>query len=122
MPDIRLDKLTWDADISSLAFELTDDKSGESLAQKIAIALKLFKGEWFVNKNDGVPYHQQILQYKGDKALTDAILRSYILNIAGVASVPRFKSVMNKVTREYTLTFEVVGTDGTTVEIAGVSV
>jgi hypothetical protein len=122
MPDIKLDNLTWDIDISSGGFQLTNDVSGETLAQKIGIALKLFKGEWFVNKNDGVPYHQQILQYKGDKALTDAILRSYILNINGVASIPRFKSVINKATRQYELTFEVVGTDGSTVEIAGVNV
>jgi hypothetical protein len=122
MPDIKLNNLTWDIDISSGGFQLTDDTTGETLAQKIGIALKLFKGEWFVNKNDGVPYHQQILQHKGDKALTDAILRSYILNIAGVASVPRFNSTINKATRTYTLNFQVVGTDGSVVEIAGVNV
>ena len=122
MADFKLNRLTGDIDITDGTITLTNDKTGESLAQKIQIALSLFQGEWFVNKNDGVPYHQQILQYKGDKALTDAILRSYILNIAGVASVPRFNSVLDKPTRTYTLNFQVVGTDGSTVEIAGVNV
>lgn len=117
MRDIKLDPLTWDIDISNLNFQLTDSTSGESLAQKLRIALLLWKGEWFVNANDGVPYLQQIFSGKGDKALTDAVLRQYILGIEGVQSLSYFESKLNKPQRKYTLNFEVVGTDGTTARV-----
>lgn len=112
MADIKLGPLTGDILLTEDSFTLTNDNTGESLAQKIKVALLLFQGEWFVNAADGVPYFQQIFEFKNSKTLADAILRQYILNISGVRTITFFSSVLNRPQRKYSLTFEVVGTTG----------
>lgn len=117
MSDIKLDPLTGDISLVGGTFTLTNDSTGESLAQKIQIALRLFQGEWFVNAADGVPYFQQIFEFKNSKTLADAILRKYILDIPGVQSISYFQSTLDKPRRIYKLTFECTGTDGQTATV-----
>lgn len=59
----------------------------EGVSQLVAIAIKLFKGEWFLNLDAGVPYFQEILARKFDRALTRQRLLEQIEKVPGVVQV-----------------------------------
>lgn len=72
--DLKLDPETGDLALGSdggLQFV-----SGlEGVAQLVKIRLRLFRGEWFLNLDAGVPYYEEIL---GEK-FSDTILRRRLL-------------------------------------------
>lgn len=64
--DIKLDE---DGDIDmdpELGFTFVSGIDG--IAQLVKIALRLFRGEWFLDLDAGVPYFQTILGFKYDAA------------------------------------------------------
>lgn len=108
MADIELDPLTHDLKITDNKLALVSTSSKETV-QKVKMALLLFKGEWFANTLEGVPYFQEIfIRYKNNssKNIVDSILRNYINNIDVVKNIISFKSEVSPSTRVYSLTFK----------------
>ena len=59
--------------------------SGTALvAQRLKVVLQLFKGEWFLDADAGIPYFQEILKKGVDPTNVDAILRAKILDTPDV--------------------------------------
>lgn len=88
----------------------------ELTRQRIQINLEMFRGEWFADKNYGVPYFGRIYG-KGNKNAADAIFKGTIRNTEGVIKLTRFISTLDKVERKYTLVFSVLTTEGEITDI-----
>jgi hypothetical protein len=60
----------------------------EYTIQKIEKHLKLFLGEWFLDLRKGVPYYRDILLKNPDLEVVRSVMRSKILEVEGIISVP----------------------------------
>ena len=59
----------------------------EGVAQLCQIALRLFKGEWFLNLDKGMPWFQEILGEKFDEGLIRHRVTDVLLAVPGVKSI-----------------------------------
>jgi hypothetical protein len=64
---------------------LIDD--AERVAQQIAISLRFWAGEWFLNTTDGVPYLEYILVKNPNLAHVQQVLTETIEGVTGVQAV-----------------------------------
>lgn len=79
----------------------------EWLSAKIEHTLKVYKGEWFLNRNIGIPYFSQIFSKEISIATVDSIFTTAILGVEGVDKLLRFNSTYNPSTRVYGVEFTV---------------
>ena len=61
--------------------------NAERVAQQIAITLRFWSGEWFLNTTDGVPYLEYILVKQPNMAHIRQILTEQIQSVEGVKAV-----------------------------------
>lgn len=71
------------------------------VAQAIMTRLKLHSGEWFLDKNEGTHYDDQILGF-GTQDSRDLAIRSRILDTPGVLQISEYISILNKA-REFSI-------------------
>ena len=75
--------------------------------QRLSIALQLFKGEWFLDADAGVPWLQEILEKGVAVAVIDAILRDKIIATPGVNRILTYSSEIDAATRTVSVAFTV---------------
>ena len=107
--DIKLD--TDDDLLIENGLLFLHDKEDELTKQKVAVVLRTYRGEWFVDFSVGVPYFQEILVGKGNKDLADVIIRSAIQETEGVQDLISFSSTLNNL-GEYRVSFKATTTNG----------
>lgn len=112
--DIELDPDTNDIFVTDKDLALIEDTT-DAIVQRIRVRLKFFKGEWFLNKLFGVPYHQRIYDKGITQSQVDGIFRSQILATPGVIEIVTFSSNFNTATREYDLEFSCRASTGETI-------
>lgn len=96
---------------------LTD---GRAVAQAVGTKLKLFKGEWWENINDGLPFFQSIAgrpSSLGGVAAVDLIIQARIKDAPGVQDITSFQSTFDPKIRKYTCKVTVSTIYGTSVEV-----
>lgn len=102
--DIHLEggDLVW---TSGLALEV---------AQRLRVRLRFFKGEWFLDLQEGTPWFQEIL-VKGvsDQAIR-AVFSTIIRTCPGVASLDSLEFTQSGTARELVLDFRAKLEDGST--------
>jgi hypothetical protein len=59
----------------------------EGVAQLVVIALRLFKEEWFLNMNKGMPWFQEILGEKLDEQLVRKRISEIVLAVPSVVGI-----------------------------------
>lgn len=59
----------------------------DAIAQHLKIRLRFFRGEWFLNLDEGVPYFQEVLRKNPSSRALGAFFRNIIVNTPGIASV-----------------------------------
>lgn len=94
---------------------LTDDSKEEKIraaVQGIRQRLSLFKGEYFLNLREGIPYFQSILVKNPNLPLIKSLIRQAIFTYPGVLSVDKIDLSLDRRTRVLTATFTVVFDDG----------
>lgn len=74
----------------------------QGVAQSVQTRLLLFTGEWFLDQTEGLPLTQDILGYN-NAALYDSVIRSRILDTAGVSSIVSYQSSRDPTTRALTV-------------------
>lgn len=79
--------------------------------QRVSITLKTFLGEWFANKDFGLPYFQSIYG-KGTKAATDVAIKNTIASVEGISKLLFYKSEINKQERVLTVSFKALSNSG----------
>lgn len=77
----------FDLEIKDFDLKLTDDK--QTLKQSILQHLKVFKGDWFLDVDKGLPYYQDIL---GQRNSIDSVRAIFI---EGVKSVDGVKEIVD---------------------------
>lgn len=66
----------------------------EAIAQSVKTRLQLWRGEWYLNTQEGTPYMQEVLG-KNTKDLAIRALQTRILDTEGVTSIKDFQIVPN---------------------------
>ncbi len=74
-----------------------------AVAQHIAVRLRMFFGEWFLDARQGVPYFELILVKNPDIGRITGIFRSIALETPGVAAVERLALDLDATTRILTV-------------------
>jgi len=94
-----------DLDITNNEMSLVDET--EEIAQMLRTRLKLYRGEWFLNTGEGVPWLQEILGKTNTKNGIESIIKDQILQTPGVKSLEEFSSEINTATRQLNVSFQV---------------
>lgn len=80
----------------------------DSTAQRLQTRLRILLGEWWLDRNAGVPYLEQIVG-RGSIAHVRQILRERILATEGVTTLDELQLRLDRATRVLTVTFAVNG-------------
>jgi len=89
-------------------------RGADAVAQRIQIALRFFRGEWFRRIDFGVPYFDEgsILGAKPNLNTINAVIKNAILSVPGVVELTRFASEFDGATRKLAVRFSVTADDG----------
>lgn len=105
--DLTLDPLTHDLSIVGGDLVL-----GSDVAQDIAIRLKFFRGDWFLNLGIGIPYFEDVFVKDPRIAQLTSIYREAIATTPGVLQVLECALELNKQTRELAVTWKAESVEG----------
>ncbi len=111
--DIQLGE-NHDIEIVDCDFKLTPTEQ-LSIRQKLIIKLLSFKGDWFLNAEEGLPYYESILGKSRSKETIDTIYKRAILSTEGVLEIVSFRSNITP-QREYVMQFIVRTVEDTVLE------
>lgn len=67
----------------------------DSVAQRVACALRLIRGEWFLDRGRGVPWIDRVVGRKTNVAGLRSLLRETCLAVDGVTSVDRIDVIVD---------------------------
>lgn len=109
MSGILLDS---DGDIDITEGKLSLTTGLEATAQRISQRLKLYFGEWFLDKTRGVPWIQQVFVKNPNPTIVDAIIKREIIAEPQVIELQQFELDLDTSTRLLTVTFRALTTDG----------
>lgn len=76
--------------------------SPEAVAQLVITALKLWRGEWYLDTTAGVPWSTQVLGMN-TKPLYDNAIQTVIRGVQGVTGIIAYSSSLNATTRELSI-------------------
>jgi hypothetical protein len=96
MSDFRLDPLTHD--LAFTAGALTVLRGAEARAQRIDIALRHVRGEWFLDQNAGTDWFGKVLGKSRDLSRR-AEIRRRVLGVPGVREIQRIELRVDPKTR-----------------------
>lgn len=88
---------THDLAIIDFDLQLTTDE--QAIAQRVKQALLLFKGEWFLDRDLGIPYYEDILGLKNSIDSVRAVFVKAIRSVDGVKDLTEFNIEFNDATR-----------------------
>lgn len=108
--DFQLDN-TGDLALSGGDLVVTHETTDE-IAQHVRVRLRMFKGEWFLNLDEGTPYYDEILEKGVDDGRVGNIIKQVILGTPGVAALNTFSIQLDRVTRTLNVRFEAVTDSG----------
>jgi hypothetical protein len=110
MIDLKNDPDTWDLSIENGDLVLVD--KSDCAAQHVAQRIKLFKGEWFLDLDAGIPWFQDILKKNPNPNLVDGILKNAIIESPDIVELLSFNLDYDTGTRELTVDFSARSVDG----------
>ena len=109
MSDIALDD---NGDIQISGSDLTLTTGVDAIKQHLSQRFRMFYGEWFLDMERGVPYFQQVLKKNPDSVIMDSIFKSTIINTPGVIQLTEFNLDVDSATRQLSLSFKAICSDG----------
>ena len=72
--------------------------SPDGVRQSVLTRLRLWEGEWFLDKTEGTPYSQEILGY-GTQPFYDLAIKQRVLGTLNVTEIVEYSSVFDPETR-----------------------
>jgi len=88
------------------------------VAQRIHVRLRFFKGEWFLNLEEGTPWYEELLKKGASDRTIRSIFGQVIGKCPGVDEMTSLSYSLNKATRQLSLRFTCRLDDGTTLKSA----
>lgn len=79
----------------------------DAVAQNVLTALRLFRGEWFLATQAGMPWFGEVLVANPDIRAVEFELRRTVLSIEGVTGVRQMNLDFDRGTRELTISLEI---------------
>lgn len=114
MKNLYIDPNTGDLAVQGYNLRITSDDT-EFYSQKIENTVKLVFGEYFLNRNIGVPYYGPlglVMKKNPDLNEVQAIMVSAITGIEGISSVEKYEASFNQATRVYTASIRAITDSG----------
>jgi hypothetical protein len=72
----------------------------DAVGQAVLTRLRLWQGEWFLDRDAGTPYQTQVLgKYTGE--IRDVMLQSRVLDTPGALEILSYSSDLNRDTRGF---------------------
>jgi len=106
MSGLAIDSVTKDLKVTNN--KLTFTSGAEANAQRISSKLRLFLGEWFLARDKGVPWIQQILVKKPNPTVVDSVLKREIILDPSTRELRKFDTDIDSVTRKFTLDVDIL--------------
>lgn len=78
--------------------------SPDGVAQCVKTRLALWRGQWFIDIDEGTPWIQQIL---GHRSAVEAVLRERINQTPGVKAITSMETIFDPEERRMTVTVEI---------------
>lgn len=103
MIDIALDPITNDLVFSDFDFQLVDEI--EQIMQNLAVRLRFFLAEWYLNINIGLPYYQIFFVKAPNEIQVESILKEEIVTTRGIRELTSFSSNFDKTKRVFSIKF-----------------
>jgi hypothetical protein len=103
MNDLALDPITGDLLVTGLDLEII--QGAAAVRQNIAIKLKLWTGEWFLDTEFGTPYLTDILGKQISISAAVAALKQSILAVNDVNAITDFTYNFSRQTRVMSVAF-----------------
>lgn len=103
MIDIALDPITNDLVFEEFDFDLLDDT--RQIMQNLAIRLRFFLGEWFLDITQGLPYYQVFFTKAPNLIQIESILKNEILTTRGILELISFSAEFNSKKRIFSVKF-----------------
>lgn len=75
--------------------------------QAVRSNLLAYKGEWFLDTEDGVPYFEKIFTRPADLANIESIIKATILNTEGVSGIVEFQTSYDRESRGLTISVSI---------------
>lgn len=104
MTDLLLDS-SGDLDLSTNDLQLVEGLA--AIGQELQIRYRFFIGEWFLNTEEGTPYHPHILKKNPNEAKVRAILTEVARTTPGVVEIRNLSLSYDNLERELSVTIEV---------------
>ena len=79
----------------------------DAVAQAVYTRLRLWQGEWWEDRNEGLPMMQRILGFRNTQQAADILIRDRIVGTTDVSGMVSFESTYDPNTRNYSCTSEV---------------
>lgn len=98
---------SWDLQIKDGDFQFTESDTPEAVRQECIQVLRSFKGEWFLDKEDGVAYYQDILGKRFRPSVVRSLMTTMLLTVAHVTKVESVLMSYDGSKRELTVDFKV---------------
>lgn len=73
--------------------------------QAILQRLRLYAGEWFLNRSLGVPYYQSIMVKNPNAAVIDTLLQNVVVATPGVLRLTAWQSTLQRAARVLSVQF-----------------
>lgn len=86
----------------------------EEVAQRLRIRLQFFKGEWFLDTREGIPYFQTVLVKGTSEQTIRAIFSQVVRSTAGILSLDTLTTSFAPPSRTLSLDFTATLEDGRT--------
>lgn len=87
----------------------------DEIDQRLRCRLRLFKGEWFLDRTMGIPYYEQIFLKMPDPNIVAQIFRTEVLDEPDVLEVTESSVILDKASRVLTVKLRARTTDGTVI-------
>jgi hypothetical protein len=114
--DLALDPASHDLLLTGGQLRLTSGVP-EAAAQRLAVRLSMFLGEWFLDSTAGVPYFQSILTSVPDDAALRTIFRRQIEADPYVVTVTKLVLSLDRVARALRVSFSAQLVNGSELSI-----
>jgi hypothetical protein len=110
--DLALDS-DGDLELSAGRARLTTEEDGESVAQRLRVRLRLWRGDYALDTRVGIPFRRW-LGSKGEASVTlaETVLRRAVATCPGVGRVDSFAFALDRATRIASVDFAVTTDTG----------
>lgn len=108
--NLAIDQTT--GDLLEKAGQIKQVTGVDAVAQRIYCKLKTYLGEFWLNRELGVPYYQVIFKKGVDLSIVNTLIKSYILSDDAIIEITEYTFSLDRVKREFTIAFSAKTTIG----------